>query len=451
MQQMYTKFCSFIMICIYLPILQIPDKLLSQILHLPSIQVNASFSSQVTLTMQNPSVMVCFKCNLEGHTSANCTTGSPGGFCAKCNRRNHLPQHCKNEYKVHYIKIDNPDAGAEHPSPEKHSYCYWCGHEDCSFGEKCGKNGNKKECKKCCKKGHTEVDCKNQYKLRLVKDGPGKNGNSVVARIKPQPALEEKKEVNVIAKQHEEEKVVPNTTYNIFGRTMRIIKKKTIYTRGKFFDAFEPPEGSRRYINSYLTPVSEQEHPAEKKGDHVIYAIKYEDEKIYVGSAKNLALRINQHKNQESGKKPKCMGNLKPVSLLAWFYELNALDEGNFALDLMDIYGYNNVRGYIWVRERIFEHMPPPIEFINRTKAPLLDKDTCYKCKLRYCHADTCKNFVEGVECSKCLHTGHLTYKCNQIQDKNSELQDYYKPDLVNSEQLAPQKQDNNHLNPLQQ
>lgn len=74
----------------------------------------------------------------------------------------------------------------------------------------------------------------------------------------------------------------------------------------------------------------------------IIYVLKLENDKYYVGKTSNLEARIEQHKNEQN-----CEWIIKYpfVSLLSSHNQTSIHDENNTALEMIETYGLDNVRG----------------------------------------------------------------------------------------------------------
>lgn len=127
----------------------------------------------------------------------------------------------------------------------------------------------------------------------------------------------------------------------------------------------------------------------------VIYVLKLESNKYYIGKTSNLENRINDHKTgngSEFTKKYKVIELLESFPNLK-FYQYNIHTENNITKDYMLKYGYENVRGGTYCQLTL-----------TSQEIELLKKEVC--------HNDN--------KCYKCGKIGHFSKNCNvNIQLKN--------------------------------
>jgi len=105
----------------------------------------------------------------------------------------------------------------------------------------------------------------------------------------------------------------------------------------------------------------------------MLYILLLEENKLYVGyTADKTGKRIIAHVHGSGG--AKWCKKYKPVALLD-FREGDLKDEDELTLNLMMIYGYENVRGGKWVRMVLFK---PPKKLIELQLAasPLISQFT---------------------------------------------------------------------------
>lgn len=115
----------------------------------------------------------------------------------------------------------------------------------------------------------------------------------------------------------------------------------------------------------------------------MIYVLSLTDNRYYVGySEKSDDTRIKQH---FCGGGAEWTKKFPPIDVIH-IQDGTTEDENSKTLELMSIYGYNNVRGGKWTTTN--EYKSPPKELVNT----ILNKDV--------------------IVCDKCKRTGHTHLKC---------------------------------------
>uniref|UniRef100_A0A6C0LYH9 GIY-YIG domain-containing protein n=1 Tax=viral metagenome TaxID=1070528 RepID=A0A6C0LYH9_9ZZZZ len=93
----------------------------------------------------------------------------------------------------------------------------------------------------------------------------------------------------------------------------------------------------------------------------MIYVLELENGKYYVGySEKTDNTRINQHFNGQGSEWCK---RYKPIKVIGT-YDGCLYEENKKTIELMQLYGYNNVRGGKWVLAQ--DYKSPPKELISK-------------------------------------------------------------------------------------
>ena len=122
-----------------------------------------------------------------------------------------------------------------------------------------------------------------------------------------------------------------------------------------------------------------------------IYILKLENNKYYVGKTDNLEKRKLEH---EKGLASSWTKKYKPVSFEKIISNVSPYDEDKYTIEYMGIYGINNVRGGIYVKES-------------------LDSHERYSINKRLWGASDC--------CTQCGRKGHFVKKCTFTKDINGE------------------------------
>jgi predicted GIY-YIG superfamily endonuclease len=147
----------------------------------------------------------------------------------------------------------------------------------------------------------------------------------------------------------------------------------------------------------------------------IIYVLKLEDGKFYIGKTKNLDSRIKDHFDGIG-----CLWTkkYKPLEIVETFEEKDKFDEDITTKKYMMKYGTKNVRGGSYTQIIIPKEIKRMLikEFCSAT-------DRCYKCKKKGHYANDC-DFVKekksidysirnNVVCYKCNRRGHYANMCN--------------------------------------
>jgi len=120
-----------------------------------------------------------------------------------------------------------------------------------------------------------------------------------------------------------------------------------------------------------------------------IYILKLENNKYYVGKTDNLEKRKLEHDNGLASSWTK---KYKPISFEKIIPNVSPYDEDKYTIEYMGIYGINNVRGGIYVKES-------------------LDSHERYSINKRLWGASDC--------CTQCGRKGHFVKKCTFTKDIN--------------------------------
>lgn len=100
-----------------------------------------------------------------------------------------------------------------------------------------------------------------------------------------------------------------------------------------------------------------------------VYVLGLEDEKYYVGRTSNFSQRMSEHFGGNGSIYTK---KYKPIKIKEVIEEKCKCDERDKTLEYMKLYGYENVRGYAWCREKMLH--PPKIKNKNRNDINLEKK-----------------------------------------------------------------------------
>jgi len=81
-----------------------------------------------------------------------------------------------------------------------------------------------------------------------------------------------------------------------------------------------------------------------------VYVLELEDNRYYVGRTSNFIQRMNEHFTDNGALYTK---KYKPIKIKEVIEEKTCYDERDKTLEYMEIYGWENVRGYAWCRETL--------------------------------------------------------------------------------------------------
>lgn len=132
----------------------------------------------------------------------------------------------------------------------------------------------------------------------------------------------------------------------------------------------------------------------------IIYVLKLQDEKYYVGKTNNFEKRMHQHNTGIGGsfwtKLHKPIEVIRKFEIKSDKKFIYGLEEDKVVKEMMCLYGIDNVRGGSYVRETID---PEIKEFL--TKEILFAKDLCISCGSNKHFVSEC-NVVIAYECEIC-------------------------------------------------
>lgn len=151
------------------------------------------------------------------------------------------------------------------------------------------------------------------------------------------------------------------------------------------------------------------------KIDAMLYVLKLEHEHFYVGfSARYYNERLLQHLRNDGSLWTKLH---KPIGVIYVDKDGQKADENKLTLQVMEEYGWYNVRGGSWCK---CEMKYPPKELSNRNNLKTF-KPNCYRCGRKFHIAKDCraKTDVHGNRldaeddsCDRCGRDSHVAEDC---------------------------------------
>jgi len=147
-----------------------------------------------------------------------------------------------------------------------------------------------------------------------------------------------------------------------------------------------------------------------------IYVLQLEDDKYYIGKAKDVKERFKQH---QFGKGSSWTKEYKPLKILETRPMVGVHDENNTTKDYMKKYGIDNVRGGSYCQVEL----PEEVEDVLRMELKG-NNDKCYNCGKKGHFANRCPNNESESEeevyvskkpsgtCYRCGRKGHYSPDC---------------------------------------
>lgn len=88
--------------------------------------------------------------------------------------------------------------------------------------------------------------------------------------------------------------------------------------------------------------------------NYIIYILKLENNKFYVGKTKNILIRYKQHVNGNGSFWTK---KFKPIHIDKLIYDCDDFDEDKYVKIYMSIHGIDNVRGGTYIQEKLSKNI----------------------------------------------------------------------------------------------
>lgn len=142
----------------------------------------------------------------------------------------------------------------------------------------------------------------------------------------------------------------------------------------------------------------------------VIYVLKLQSDKFYVGRTKNVEKRYNDHL---LGKGSSYTKKYPPIKIEKIYYDMNPFDEDRYVKEYMYTYGIDNVRGGSYAMTELSRF---DIRIIKREIWGALDK--CFLCGRdhfsTYCNEVYTIDGEKIMRCNRCYRKGHVQEMCEE-------------------------------------
>lgn len=141
----------------------------------------------------------------------------------------------------------------------------------------------------------------------------------------------------------------------------------------------------------------------------IIYVLKLESGKFYIGKSENAVSRINQH---HDGYGSTWTSKYKPLEIIETISNCDEFDEDKYTLKYMNKYGIDNVRGGSFCEVTLTVENRKTLE-----KMLISSNDKCYNCKgyghfARECQANKQTMIKSNNRCHNCNGYGHFIKEC---------------------------------------
>jgi len=154
----------------------------------------------------------------------------------------------------------------------------------------------------------------------------------------------------------------------------------------------------------------------------VIYILKLEQGKYYVGKTCDLIARLQAH---YTGSASEWTKRYPVISLENWYPDCSDYDEDKYTLMTMAAHGINNVRGGSWCALDLSQETIA--EITQRLRSA---NDKCLRCGSSEHFVADCKAEEKAapapaaVVCFKCGVAGHYGNACCNVQDESQNDED---------------------------
>lgn len=138
----------------------------------------------------------------------------------------------------------------------------------------------------------------------------------------------------------------------------------------------------------------------------IVYILKLEQDKYYVGRTTNLDRRLLEHFNGDGSEWTK---KYKPVKLVEKIENCNNYDEDKYTKMYMDKYGIDHVRGGMYTQIILDDNTIKHLKLSS-----ISSNDRCYHCKKPGHFAKQCP-----IKCPRCGYNTHNEVDCYAIKHKN--------------------------------
>jgi hypothetical protein len=148
----------------------------------------------------------------------------------------------------------------------------------------------------------------------------------------------------------------------------------------------------------------------------IVYVLKLEKDKYYVGKTKNISKRLREH--MAGYRCSSWTRKFRPIALEETYHRADSLDEDKITLKYMMSHGIDNVRGGPYVSTVL-----PPETKVHITQRIRMASDVCVKCGSDTHFVSECpirKCDEELPRCGKCSSQYHFTEDCAELVSNTS-------------------------------
>jgi hypothetical protein len=156
----------------------------------------------------------------------------------------------------------------------------------------------------------------------------------------------------------------------------------------------------------------------------ILYVLKLEDEKYYVGITHNFKRRYKQHMN---GKASSWTRRFKPLEVFEKMNIDDVFDETKYTIRYMAKYGIENVRGGSFCKMYLTNYDK---KFIRKQINAI--EHRCYYCNKKGHFINECILYNREYICYVCNIHGHYIQDCPLLNEKKESYTTLKPDDLVN-------------------
>ena len=168
----------------------------------------------------------------------------------------------------------------------------------------------------------------------------------------------------------------------------------------------------------------------------ILYVLKLQNDKYYIGITNDLKKRYKQHIN---GKGSSWTRIHKPIEILENMNIDDYFDETKYTIKYMSKYGIDNVRGGSFCKVYLTKYEK---KFIQKQINAI--ENRCYYCNKKGHFINDCILYNREYICNICNIHGHYTQDCPLLNEENNENITY--TSFKNSEEIVNELDEQNKL-----